>query len=468
MDDVPYTTPDEDPFNIQPLQPRRRRSSLLNKWIQEQQNQISEPDAPLPPQDPHVTYITPYLAYPDLTLERTTVRDDVLTTDGYDLVEDDDIPQDLAYPLDLPSTPTTTRSRRTSRLIQTPSSFRSFNISFKSTSPLRPRPSDSSSPRPSSRLSLFPRSPRHSTDAVAGRCVPHQHNRSSSLSTLNLTSKNDVSGGGLGPGFPTKWRPSVLGHFSSSGTSQSSVAPSEMAYTPSRPSISSGDTYPSTATDYDFPGTPLTMNFMDSLRSRSRSQRSVFKTGIGISSSSSVWSQNGDIPYSGTHERSMSASQIASSSASTLAYRVNPKRIPLGQKPGSKLAGSNIDYDGEHDNGNGIAKPLKYDPTRPHIAYSSGGTHPRVNFTTLTSRQKKKKKLVVMGVAHEDERKFAGVKRWCESFGEISQITRMPNGDLHVHFRLAEVADTVCRLRAKVFIAGVGSVQLSWFTGDKR
>lgn len=26
----------------------------------------------------------------------------------------------------------------------------------------------------------------------------------------------------------------------------------------------------------------------------------------------------------------------------------------------------------------------------------------------------------------------------------MSQIIRMPNGDLHVHFRLAEVADTVC------------------------
>lgn len=67
----------------------------------------------------------------------------------------------------------------------------------------------------------------------------------------------------------------------------------------------------------------------------------------------------------------------------------------------------------------------------------------------------------------------------------------MPNGDLHVHFKKAEVADTVCfqyspilaihilteliinwaqvcRLRAKVYIAGVGSVYLSWYTGKKR
>jgi hypothetical protein len=50
----------------------------------------------------------------------------------------------------------------------------------------------------------------------------------------------------------------------------------------------------------------------------------------------------------------------------------------------------------------------------------------------------------------------------------VDQIVRMPNGDLHIHFRLAEVADTVCRVKAKVNISGVGSVQLSWYTGDKR
>lgn len=61
----------------------------------------------------------------------------------------------------------------------------------------------------------------------------------------------------------------------------------------------------------------------------------------------------------------------------------------------------------------------------------------------------------------------------------------MPNNDLHVHFRRADVAETVrmlacasffsymtrdlqvCRLRATVYINGVGSVQLSWSYGDK-
>ena len=30
-----------------------------------------------------------------------------------------------------------------------------------------------------------------------------------------------------------------------------------------------------------------------------------------------------------------------------------------------------------------------------------------------------------------------------QSFGEVSQIVRMPDEDLHVHFKKAEVADTV-------------------------
>ncbi|KAH9937326.1 uncharacterized protein B0H18DRAFT_1113180 [Fomitopsis serialis] len=59
------------------------------------------------------------------------------------------------------------------------------------------------------------------------------------------------------------------------------------------------------------------------------------------------------------------------------------------------------------------------------------------------------------------------VKKWCESFGEVNSISRELNGNLYVDFRKAEVADTVCRLQARVYIKGVGSVCLSYFTGKK-
>lgn len=83
------------------------------------------------------------------------------------------------------------------------------------------------------------------------------------------------------------------------------------------------------------------------------------------------------------------------------------------------------------------------------------------------SREKRKKKLVVSGIAKGDQARLEAVRKWCESFGEVNQITRMPNGDLHIDFRKAEVADTVCRVNAQVHIAGVGSVSLSWYSGKR-
>jgi hypothetical protein len=83
------------------------------------------------------------------------------------------------------------------------------------------------------------------------------------------------------------------------------------------------------------------------------------------------------------------------------------------------------------------------------------------------SRDKRKKKLIVSGIAKGDQLRLEAVRRWCESFGEVNQITRMPNGDLHIDFRKAEVADTVCRVNARVHINGVGSVSLSWYSGKK-
>ncbi|KAI0285289.1 hypothetical protein BGY98DRAFT_887472, partial [Russula aff. rugulosa BPL654] len=87
--------------------------------------------------------------------------------------------------------------------------------------------------------------------------------------------------------------------------------------------------------------------------------------------------------------------------------------------------------------------------------------------TLPISRDKRKKKLVVSGIAKGDQARLEAVRKWCESFGEVNQITRMPNGDLHIDFRKAEVADTVCRVNARVHIAGVGSVSLSWYSGKR-
>jgi hypothetical protein len=49
--------------------------------------------------------------------------------------------------------------------------------------------------------------------------------------------------------------------------------------------------------------------------------------------------------------------------------------------------------------------------------------------------------------------------------GEVARMVRVPNGDVHVAFKSADVAEEVCRLRARVIMPHVGPVHLSWFQG---
>ncbi|KAI0252890.1 hypothetical protein BJV78DRAFT_1281237 [Lactifluus subvellereus] len=79
---------------------------------------------------------------------------------------------------------------------------------------------------------------------------------------------------------------------------------------------------------------------------------------------------------------------------------------------------------------------------------------------------KGEKRLIVSGLEEGNLDAELAVKRWCESFGELRRISRK-DGTLHVSWKKASVADTVCRLEARVFIKGVGSVGLSWITEPK-
>ncbi|KAJ7492408.1 hypothetical protein FB451DRAFT_531471 [Mycena latifolia] len=450
MDDPPYTAAEEDPFNIKPLllQPRRRRSSMLDKWIQDQQqvptDVVDIEDAPSLPVSG--TRSNPYLAYPELGSPR--FNESAVSVNSYDLLEDDDIPPED----EMPATPITTPSRRGSKLLHTPSSFRSFHIPFRSGSPAGSvATSAGTAPRTPNRGLFFPRAPRSSTGSAHV-----QHTRSSSLSTLNILGENSSL---PPPSTPkSRWRPSVLGHFGMSA-SQPSIVPSDTLHTRSRPSISSNHTYTTTltTTDGDMPVTPP-QSSADSSRARSRSYGSMLQTADNASSFS-LWS--GPNPsYLDILERSPLGSTRATSTMSCDGYIGMPPRVPLGPKPGSRLATSNTDPEPN------AARPVKLGPEVAYSSETKNRTLPRVSFASLGTRAKKKKKLVISGIAAGDTRKFEAAKRWCESFGEVSQITRMPNDDLHVHFRNAEVADTVCRVRAKVYIRGVGSVQLSWYTGN--
>ena len=109
MDDHPYTTADEDPFNIQPIVQhvksiKHRRPSLLDKWILDQQQSPTEhhdafhhlPGPCFSTSD--ASFSNPYLAYPDLPRVPpidTTTDEDTVSINSYDLVDDDDIPANV-------------------------------------------------------------------------------------------------------------------------------------------------------------------------------------------------------------------------------------------------------------------------------------------------------------------------------------------------------------------------------------
>lgn len=114
MDDHPYTTADEDPFNVQPIivqhvkSIKHRRPSLLDKWILEQQQSSSEHHDALHLPGPcfstsdasaSASFSNPYLAYPDLPRVPpidTTADEETVSIYSYDLVDDDDIPANVA------------------------------------------------------------------------------------------------------------------------------------------------------------------------------------------------------------------------------------------------------------------------------------------------------------------------------------------------------------------------------------
>lgn len=115
MGDLPYTLPDEDPFNVTPLfaQPQRRRSSMLNQWVHQQHSvppsDYLDPhlDPPLLPTAATRTNSNPYLAYPDMSrlhVARDGAQESTVSLNSYDFVDDEDIPANVQPPVCLFST----------------------------------------------------------------------------------------------------------------------------------------------------------------------------------------------------------------------------------------------------------------------------------------------------------------------------------------------------------------------------
>jgi len=86
----------------------------------------------------------------------------------------------------------------------------------------------------------------------------------------------------------------------------------------------------------------------------------------------------------------------------------------LPNPPITQVDEDDLDDDDDDSAHSDRQAPKQYRPSRPQVAYSASGTLTRVGFASLSSRQRKKKKLVISGIGFNEPRKFDGVKRWCE------------------------------------------------------
>lgn len=240
------------------------------------------------------------------------------------------------------------------------------------------------------------------------RSSSKQHNRSTSL---GMPSPSSTSASPCIPEHsqtPSKWRPSVLGYFSSS--SQSSFIPSETLYAP-RPSISSNTTATTT--------TGTSNSIATATDNDARSAKSSSLTG-GFRYRQRTHGNSSRITSGSSAENNAFSSSTYSKQSSL--------RIPLAPKPGHRLANSNTEplYDDdeeEEEEGGTVPVILKPNP-KPEVAFSTtrSNTLSKMSLATLTSKHSKKKRLIVSGIGPNDVRKFEGVKRWCEASNRASTL----------------------------------------------
>ncbi|PIL31819.1 hypothetical protein GSI_06523 [Ganoderma sinense ZZ0214-1] len=409
-----------------------RSTSRTYRWIEDQQCRLAAPETKDIPFRAAATLEHPYPAFSQISSTSLArgQNDNGGHVDGYEVPKlevreaNERVPTGRDAPVTQeggrPETPSKTSSPRKSRNLQdifhAPSPLRNLHLTFAS----RRHPSApvTGAQRP------------HTPESAASTATfrPHaraaSHSRGSSLSTVSpfqqrqqLTARADLSEPKPTPPKPSAWKfkqPPVSRPFS---PAPDELDDSDNGSPPPRSSTSSNVTQSGSSTAYTGASldAPRKMYFGSI---RSHSSTTIFST------SPSLWS----LPTDASH---------------------------INDPPESTKV---LARDREQSSSDGTSMTWK--PTPP------------TNLTNVTSlltspRSRRKRKLIISGILPHDDRRFDAVRKWCESFGELNSITRVPNGDLHVDFRKAEVADTVCRLNARVHIAGVGSVCLSWFTGKR-
>ncbi|KAI0347735.1 hypothetical protein BDW22DRAFT_14445 [Trametopsis cervina] len=432
--------------------PLRRSSSRIQRWIHDQQKRLStgstddgsetSQDTDVPTASGSGQQSHAWLAYPHLTVPKTPPprKDDLPKSDeSYVFVGEEDVAEEemrvaaedavtkraqraRGQVVDLTSSPATPRKPRSlAPGFSTPSPLRSFARTISQSRPFSGSPVNSAHEQSPTRggSSIFKRQSRaslHSRTSTLATALFAQRQVRESASDANTTVSSTISAGnwGIKP-------PSIMGRFSNA----------------SRVSSARPD---------DLTGMPRTSTSSSVTQSSDNAQARQSTDGTG----------------SGTRSRNSAALSTVRSHTPSILFHPTPSlwSLPtdathLNDPPGSEKM---IAHDRIKPGSVRIPLPLK---ASSPPSFGSTGT------LGLGSKNRKKRKLVVSGIPPGDQRRYDHVRQWCESFGEVNQIARVPNGDLHVDFRRTEVADTVCRLHARVHINGVGSVGLSWFAGKR-
>lgn len=436
------------------LRPLHRSPSRIQRWVQDQQKRLSgEPEPEASPESTDEKLATsaapsgghPWLAYPDVgaapssKLNAEEEDDEASIADSFVVIDEelsnvlrnasvtqvsdpsrDKRPRSLRDPqlglqrsIDLSPAPETPRKSRSSVVsFGAPSPLRNIALHFSGRKVPASPPPPSAGPQTPSRSSLFQR-------VAHGRQSAHTHSPSLASSVFTQRPAQETATDLTTPS-PSSWKVKRLGmhaHFASSpavfpdrepaprlststtrtGSSDATPQPrpstsssntSDALPAPPRPSMSSTRTR---ASEYFYraPSDPSTGPQKIMQRERPPSPASFFS-----SSAPSMWS----LPTNATHmcDPPGSTKMLAQDRADTASLLLPLSLRNLNKSP--SLIGN-----------------------------------PRA----------KKRKLVISGIPSGDQRRYDQLRRWCESFGELNQITRIPNGDLHVDFRRSEVAETV-------------------------
>ncbi|PSS29589.1 hypothetical protein PHLCEN_2v2737 [Hermanssonia centrifuga] len=448
------------------LRPLRRSSSRIQRWVQDQQKRHSGGESVMDgvtPDDDRPSVASgchPWLAYPRLSVPlfssggRLGDGDDQSTVESYVLVDEeeldttpnDDEPHDALQDVteadrrmavDLTSPPSTPRKRQSTITITTP--LRNLALHLTHNRRFSASTTATARSRSPSRSSIFQRTP-------ANKGSPS--NRGSSLASSVFTHRRERSSD-VSSTSPSSWRltrGSVLGRL---------APPSQAAVdeAPPRPSISS---YRTRASDVN-----------------SRPRQS-------ISSSRTLSSETAPIS---PPRRSMSSSRTPSSETSYTRPFVDtcnaPQKVVFAprERPPSPSASFfsatqslwSLPADASH-----MCDPPGSTKIIAHDRSGSGSVliplslkgHANVSSFTVTNmlsspRGGNKRKLVISGIPPGDQRRYEKIREWCEGFGELNQIIRIPNGDLHIDFKRTEVAATVSSAPAVSGITAHNSIGLS-------